>query len=71
MATMKIGGIDVPAIETVRPEDSTDMPEYVKQTRRTDVLLKGWKKADNKRPLPCDIIYDQDLTIVLRDGAKV
>jgi len=71
MAPTFIGDCEIPWINTVRPEDTTDMPPYVKQTRRTEVLPKGWQKAPNKRALESDIVYDQNVEIILRDGAKV
>lgn len=71
MAPLTIGGFEVPWIDTVRPEDTTSMAPYKKQTRKTEVLPKGWKLAENTRALPCDIIYDQNIAIPLRDGVKV
>ncbi|KAH6718396.1 Alpha/Beta hydrolase protein [Leptodontidium sp. MPI-SDFR-AT-0119] len=47
------------------------MPAYVKQTRSTDILPKGWQKNEKKRPLSCDIIYDQNIVITLKDGTKI
>lgn len=35
------------------------------------VLPKGWQKSEGMRPLPCDIIYDRDVAIPLRDGTVV
>jgi hypothetical protein len=69
--TMRIGGVDVPSVKIVAPEDSTDMPKYVRQSRKTEVLAKGWRKAANKRPLSSNTIYDQNIEIKLRDGARV
>ncbi|KAH7201147.1 Alpha/Beta hydrolase protein [Fusarium oxysporum] len=71
MAPLTIGGFEVPWIDTVRPEDTTSMAPYKKQTRKTEVLPKGWKLAENTRALPCDIIYDQNIAIPLRDGVKI
>jgi hypothetical protein len=71
MAPLTIGDLEIPWIDTLRPEDSTSMAPYNKQTRRTDVLPKGWQKEPGKRILDCDIIYDQNIEIFLRDGTKV
>jgi hypothetical protein len=71
MAPLIIGGLEVPWIDAVRPEDTRDMPPYIKQTRRTDILPKGWQKEAGKRLLDCDIIYDQNIVVTLRDGVKV
>lgn len=68
---IEIAGMKVPLTDTVRPEDQTDMFPYVKQTRKTEVLPKGWQKASNKRPLPEAIVYDQHIEIPMRDGVKV
>ncbi|KAF4310716.1 hypothetical protein GTA08_BOTSDO13713 [Botryosphaeria dothidea] len=68
---IEIAGMKVPLIDTVRPEDQTDMFPYVKQTRKTEVLPKGWQKASNKRPLPEAIVYDQHIEIPMRDGVKI
>lgn len=35
------------------------------------VLPKGWVKEEGMRPLPCDIIYDRDAAIPLRDGTTI
>ena len=35
------------------------------------VLPKGWQKAEGMLPLPCDIIYDRDVAITLRDGTVI
>ncbi|EKG16239.1 Peptidase S9/S15 [Macrophomina phaseolina MS6] len=68
---IEIAGLKVPLIDTVRPEDQTDMFPYVKQTRKTEVLPKGWQKASNKRPLSAPIVYDQHIPVTLRDGVKI
>jgi predicted acyl esterase len=35
------------------------------------VLPKGWLKEEGVLPLPCDIIYERDVSITLRDGTIV
>ena len=35
------------------------------------VLPKGWLKEEGMRPLPCDIRFDRDVAITLRDGTVV
>lgn len=35
------------------------------------VLPKGWLKEEGMLPLPCDIIYDRDVAITLRDGTTI
>lgn len=47
------------------------MPPYRKQVQKSEVLPKGWKKSDDGRPLPCDIVYEQNVEIILRDGCKL
>lgn len=37
----------------------------------TTVLPKGWLKEEGMMPLLCDMIYDRDVTITLRDGTKI
>ena len=37
----------------------------------TTVLPKGWQKAEGMLPLPCDIVYDRDVAITLRDGTVI
>lgn len=37
----------------------------------TTVLKKGWLKEEGMMPLPCDIVYDRDVAIPLRDGTTV
>ncbi|KAJ3548657.1 hypothetical protein NM208_g901 [Fusarium decemcellulare] len=71
MAPLTIGGCEIPWIGTIRPEDTSSMAPYNKQSRRKQVLPKGWKLAENKRALPCDIIFDENIAIPLRDGVKI
>ncbi|KAF9874378.1 hypothetical protein CkaCkLH20_08361 [Colletotrichum karsti] len=68
MAPLTIGGLEIPWVDTVRPENTTCMAPYQKQSRKTGVLPKGWKMADNKRALPCEVVFDQNMAISLRDG---
>ena len=35
------------------------------------VLPKGWLKEEGMLPLPCDIIFDRDVSIPLRDGTTI
>lgn len=34
----------------------------------TRLLKKGWTKAEGRRPLPLDIVWEKDVHIPLRDG---
>ncbi|KAK5043477.1 hypothetical protein LTR84_011946 [Exophiala bonariae] len=70
-APLEIGGIEIPWTNTFPPEDETFMAPYVKQKRQTQTLQKGWQKTKEHRPLPCDIIFDENVEIFLRDGIKI
>lgn len=37
----------------------------------TEVLPKGWQKEEGRRALDEDLIFDRDISIPLRDGAKI
>ena len=37
----------------------------------TEVLTKGYQKRPDRRPLPCDILFEQDLDVQLRDGVTI
>lgn len=37
----------------------------------TEILTKGYQKRPDRLPLPCDILFEQDLGIVLRDGVTI
>ncbi|SPO03694.1 related to cocaine esterase [Cephalotrichum gorgonifer] len=71
MAPLEIGGLAIPWTPTLRPEDTTNMAPYNKQENRTDILPKGWKKSDGKRALPCDLVWEQNVEVPLRDGVKI
>ncbi len=43
-------------------------PGFVQESR---VLAKGWTKEPGTLPLPCDIRWDRDVEIPLRDGTKI
>ena len=68
---LQLGEFTIPWIPTVRPEDETNMYPYRKQTRNTRKLPVGWKFAEGRRALHEEIILDEVVEIVLRDGVKV
>jgi uncharacterized protein len=38
---------------------------------KTQVLPRGWRKDEGRRPLDEDLIFEQDLAISLRDGVTI
>ncbi|GAM88141.1 hypothetical protein ANO11243_061720 [Dothideomycetidae sp. 11243] len=36
-----------------------------------EVLPKGWRKAEGRRPLDEDVVFESDVCITLRDGVKI
>lgn len=36
-----------------------------------EVLPKGWRKAEGRRPLDEDLVFEQDISIRLRDGVNI
>jgi len=34
-------------------------------------LSRGWTKDEGRRPLPCDVIWEKDIKICMRDGTKL
>lgn len=71
MAPLELGGLAISWTPALPPEDTTNMPPYNKQTQRTDILRKGWKQSGDRRALPCDIVWEQNVEVPLRDGVKV
>ncbi|KAF5227388.1 hypothetical protein FOXYS1_16092, partial [Fusarium oxysporum] len=71
MAPLIIGGLEVPWIDTVRPEDTTNMAPYVKRSHSIKTLPKGWQKAPNTKPLTADLIFEEHSEVKLRDGAII
>jgi predicted acyl esterase len=35
------------------------------------VLPKGWQREPGFRPLPCDVIWEKDVEVPLRDGTVI
>jgi hypothetical protein len=44
---------------------------WVSYGRGTKHLPKGWVKDEGRRPLPCDIIWEKDIGIRMRDGVTL
>ncbi len=68
---LEFGGLPIPWVPTVRPEDTTNMNAYKKQTQNTKNLPVGWKFAEGRRALHEEITFDEVVEISLRDGVKV
>lgn len=62
-----IGGIDVLFTDTNRHLENT----WVEYGHKKQVLPKGWTKDEGRRPLPCDMIWEKDIEIRMRDGTKL
>jgi hypothetical protein len=44
---------------------------YIPLGYEKKVLPKGWKRTPENKALDLDIIFEKDVGIVMRDGAKV
>ena len=38
---------------------------------KTEILRRGWRKAEGRRALDADLIFEQDVSIRLRDGVVI
>ena len=56
-----------------QPAQPIDAPKFRYPGFRpgSTVLPKGWQKEEGMLPLPCDIWFDRDVAIPLRDGTTV
>ena len=54
----------------VRPIDDTRV-RYPGFKQETKVLLRGYVHKKGARPLPCDIIFERDVAVTLRDGVII
>lgn len=64
MAPFKVGQVNVPMRDTIRPQCPPAVP-------KTLVLPTGHKRRPECRALPSAIVLDQDQVFVLRDGTKI
>jgi predicted acyl esterase len=66
MAT-NIGGIEV-----IFKEANRDFSKRWYQFGPSkEVLPKGWRKAEGRRALDADLIFERDIPILLRDGSTI
>lgn len=53
------------------PDAHPELTHYEGFKPSTTVLPKGHVKNDGWRALPCDMHYERDVTVTMRDGAKL
>ncbi|KAM6529321.1 hypothetical protein FALCPG4_007460 [Fusarium falciforme] len=68
---MKFGDLDVPVVDTVRPENTEKCFPYSFKGKSKQLLPKGWQATPRSRPLPSEIIYEQNEEMRHSDGDKI
>lgn len=59
-------------VRTVSAEDHKEpIFRYYGFNPSTTVLPEGHRRFPNKRAFPCDIIYERDTAVQMRDGIKI
>lgn len=53
------------------PDAHPELTHYDGFKPSKTILQKGHVKAPGWRPLPCDMHYERDVTVTMRDGAKL
>jgi predicted acyl esterase len=54
-----------------RPEEFLELCHYDGFHPGTTILPKGHVKAPGLRPLPCDMVYERDVALKMRDGCTL
>ncbi len=62
---------DVAFFDLARPEEFIHLSHYDGFHPGTTILKKGHVKAPGLRPLPCDMIYERDVGLKMRDGCTL
>lgn len=57
--------------ELLPPDAHPELTHYEGFKPSSTILPKGHVKAKGWRPLPCDMHYERDVTVPMRDGAKL
>ncbi|KAH7118058.1 Alpha/Beta hydrolase protein [Dactylonectria estremocensis] len=68
---MIIHGLDVPLCDTVHPENTDNCFPYSFKGKKSEILPKGWQATTNSRPLPGEIVYEQNEEMRHSDGVKI
>lgn len=62
----------IDGIEVIFKDTNRDFSKRWKQFGPCrEILSKGWRKAEGRRALDEDLIFDRDIAITLRDGATI
>jgi uncharacterized protein len=71
MTSMKVRPSAYPAEWKVEFGPATPLPEDYKSGRQTTHLKAGSVLIEGGKPLPCDVVWEQDIPITLRDGVVI
>ncbi|KAI1623333.1 X-Pro dipeptidyl-peptidase C-terminal non-catalytic domain-containing protein [Exophiala viscosa] len=66
-------GIDWAWQDATPPDEPNRDPEvaYIPLGYEKKTLPRGWQKTPENKPLDLDIIFEKDVSIILRDGVKI
>jgi hypothetical protein len=62
---------DVAFCDIYPPEKDLHRSRYNGFQPESTILPSGWRKAPQLRSLTCDIQFDRDVAVMMRDGAKL